>query len=406
MKFKKILLLVITLIFIFTGTTFAADINPNQVTVPSAILVETATNKILYEKNSKQKMYPASTTKVMTAIIVLENCSLDEKVTISYNAIGNIPKGYTTAELLVDEVLTVEQLLHLLLIESASDAANALAEHVAGSIESFASMMNTKAHELGCTNTNFVNPDGQHNENHYSTAQDLYLIANYAMKNDTFRNIVRKSLYVLYPTNIYSTERKYTNTNQLLNTSSKFYDRRVIGTKTGFTTPAGNCLITCAVDNGMEIMSVVLGGLVEEDNTSQRYTSTLNLINYAFDNYAYKTLHEQNGYFETLEIKNATSETKYLKVLVQDEIKVFIDKDTLNNNPSPKVELKENLFAPIKAGDVVGTISYNILGIDYSSNLIAANDVIVSELALFVFILGIFIFAFCIILMLIRKIRA
>lgn len=403
MNLRKTFLFIIIFTFILTGTTFAADINQNQVTVPAAILVETNTNKILYEKNSNQKMYPASTTKIMTAIIVLENCSLDENVTVQYSAISEIPSGYSTAGLLVDEVLTVEQLLHLMIIESANDAANVLAEYVAGSIESFASMMNTKAHELGCTNTNFLNPDGEHDENHYSTAQDLCLIANYAMKNEVFRSIVSKTLYVVYPTNKCPTERRVITTNQLIDTSSDFYDKRVIGVKTGFTTPAGNCLVACANDNGMEIMIVVLGGLVESNNVSQRYTSTSNLINYAFDNYYYKVLHEQNGYLDTIEVQNATEETKNLKVLVQNEIKAFVDKNSPESDITPTVEFRENLFAPIKAGDIVGTISYNILGIDYTSNLIAANDVNVSEFTLFIFILFVFILAFYFIFKILKR---
>lgn len=403
MKIRKIILYVLLLIFIFTGTVFGAELNEANISVPSAILVETNTNKILYEKNANQKMYPASTTKIMTSILILENCTLDEEVIVTYDAISKVPNGYSKADLIVGEILTVEQLLHLTLIESANDAAILLAEHMSGSIESFASVMNTKAYEIGCTNTHFVNPDGQHDENHYSTAHDLYLIADYAMKNETFKSIVKKNLYVLYPTNKYDKERKIYNTNQLIDPTSVFHDTRATGVKTGFTTPAGNCLVASATSNDVDIIVVVLGGLVENNNTSQRYLSARNLLRYAFDNYSYQTIATKDSYFQTVEITNATSETKNLKILVKDDISVFIDNETFQNNITPEVTLNTNLFAPIKAGDVVGTISYNILGIDYTTELIAANDVQVSEFATFLFTLAVFILIIYVVFKMIRK---
>lgn len=159
------------------------------------------TGKILYEKDAHKKMYPASTTKIMTAILALENRSLTDTANVSYNAIFTVPVGYSNANLQLDETLTYEQLLHVLLIPSANDAANVIAEDIAGSVESFSSMMNTKAREIGCENTNFVNANGVHNENHYSTAYDLALIGKYAMENETFRKIVSTVRYTLPVTN-------------------------------------------------------------------------------------------------------------------------------------------------------------------------------------------------------------
>ena len=148
MKRFKLIILCIFLSIIFTTSTYAADTSKINLNVPSAILIERNTGKILYEKSSNEIRYPASTTKIMTAILALENCELTDMATVSYNAIMSIPTGYTHANLLLGEELTIDQLLHVLLIPSASDAANTLAEHIAGSIESFATMMNTKASEL------------------------------------------------------------------------------------------------------------------------------------------------------------------------------------------------------------------------------------------------------------------
>ena len=386
MKFKKTFLLIITFILIITGNVYATAVDENEILVPTAILVENNTNKILYEKNANQKMYPASLTKIMTALVVLDNCTLEEEATVTYSAISEIPDGYTTANLVIDEVLSINDLLHLMLIESANDAANVLAEHVAGSIESFATMMNTKAYELGCTKTNFTNPYGLHNDNHYSTAYDLYLIAKNAMSNQNFRNIVSKYLYVVYPTNKVENERKVENTNSFLDKNSNFYDKRVIGVKTGFTTPAGNCLITCANDKNMEVITVVLGGgLVDEETPNQQYTSTQELINYAFNNYSYKITYNANDVYKTVEVKNADENSKNLNILVKDTLNVFGDNETLKNNITPKVELNDTFVAPIKAGDVLGTISYEVMGSVYTSNLIAESDVNVSPTYIILF---------------------
>ena len=169
----------------------------------AAIVVEVSTGRIIYEKNSTKQMYPASTTKIMTAILTIENCNLTDMVTISESALSNIPEGYVTCGLVAGEQLSVNDLLYALMLPSANDAAYVLAEHIGGSVEGFSNMMNSKAQELGCTATHFINPNGIHSEDHYSTAYDLYLIANYAMKNETFRTIVASKEYTLPATEKY-----------------------------------------------------------------------------------------------------------------------------------------------------------------------------------------------------------
>ena len=165
--------------------------------------MEYSTGKILFEKNLNKMMYPASTTKLMTAILVLEKCQLTDVATVSNSAVDSVPAGYSTAYLQKGEKLTIEQLLHVLLIPSANDAANVLAEHVGGSIANFANMMNSKAKEIGCENTNFKNPSGIHDENHYSTAYDLSLIAKHAMQFQTIKDIVQKTVYNIPKTDKY-----------------------------------------------------------------------------------------------------------------------------------------------------------------------------------------------------------
>ena len=170
-KMKKIIYTTLIIILIsiiqlsvFNITSFASESTELETYSPACILIESSTGKIIYEKNAYEKLYPASTTKIMTAILTLENCELTDVATASYNSVYSIPAGYTNANIQVGEELTIDQLLHVLLIPSANDAAVVLAEHIAGSVDNFANMMNEKAKELGCLNTHFVNPHGIHNE--------------------------------------------------------------------------------------------------------------------------------------------------------------------------------------------------------------------------------------------------
>ena len=404
-KYKYCLLCILTCIFLFfsTNNTYAADTSSLEINSPSVILIERNTGNILYEKNSKAIRFPASTTKIMTAILTLENCNLDDVVRVPYSAIQRIPSGYTIADLKVDEELTVEQLLHLLLIPSASDAANTLAGHIGGSIENFAKMMNAKAKEIGCENTHFTNPDGVHDENHTSTAYDLTLMANYAMNNPTFRSIVSKASYVLYPTNITTTERFFRTTNSLLNTSSDYYYENAIGIKTGFTTPAGNCLVAAAKVDDMECILTILGAEQNEDGSSQRFLETIELFDFAFGNYTYKNIKFKSDVVTTITVKGATSDTKTLNLELNDKVNAFIDKEDLDTNFEPTITLNENIKAPILKGDKLGTATYTIEGVNYTVDLVASNDVYKSNMPIIIGIILVFVILVCLKLLLSKK---
>ena len=257
---KRIILIFIIILILFTNIyyIYANSDKPNLVS-EAAILVDSKTNQILYTKNENKKMFPASTTKILTAILALENCDLSESVTISENVINSIPAGYSSANLQYGEILTVEQLLQLLLICSANDAANALAEYVGGSIESFVSMMNSKIYELGLENTHFTNAYGFNDSNHYTTAYDLAIIMKYCIKNDTFRKIAGSASCSIPSTNK-SDVRNYPSTNELIIPGSAYYYKYLTSGKTGFTTPAGECLVSTAYKNDTELICVVLGG--------------------------------------------------------------------------------------------------------------------------------------------------
>ena len=251
----------------------------------SAILIEATTGKILYEKDMHGIKYPASTTKILTAIIAIENCDLNEKARASYDAVHSIKSGYSIANIQVGEEFTISELLDVMLIHSANEAANVIAEHISGSVSEFAELMNKKAREIGCLNSNFVNANGAHEDNHYSTAYDLAVIAKYCMQNQEFRKIVEKMECSLPATEIFNEPRIFRNTNSLMTRNSKYYYEYCNGIKTGFTTPAKNCLISSSNRYGFELISVILHAETTENGQSARYLDTINLFEYGYKNY-------------------------------------------------------------------------------------------------------------------------
>lgn len=262
------------------------------------LLVESNTGNILYEKNAYKKMYPASTTKILTAIIVLEKCYLNERVTVSNAAVEAVPSDYTKANLKPGEEFTVEELLNVLLIPSANDAANVLAEHTSGSISEFAKLMNEKAAEIGLKDSNFTNPSGIHDENLYTTAFDLSLLARYAMKIPKFRQIVQKTSVELPATSIYPhTDRIFQNSNLLLiKEATSYYYEYTTGIKTGYTTPAGDCLVASAKKDDIEFIAVCLHAGNLDNGSREKFLDCKTLFEYAFANYTppIENLQEQN----------------------------------------------------------------------------------------------------------------
>lgn len=376
MKIKKILAIIFILIFTLNLSISYGISETPEISAGAAILIDTSSERILYSKNENEKMYPASTTKILTAILTIENCNLEDVVTVPYEAISSIPSGYSIAALQPGEQLTVEQLLQLLLVHSANDAANVLAYHVSGSIENFANLMNQKISELGLENTHFTNPSGIHDENHYTTAYDLAIIMKYCMKNSTFRNLSSLKYCTIPATNKYE-ERIFNTTNELLtnNSSSNYYYKYAIAGKTGYTTEAKNCLVSVSNKDNLELICVVLSAGLYSNNVSARFTDTKALFNYGYDNYTIRKLRERDAIATQIEINKATKETRNLDLLISNDITALISQDDLETEFTPEIEINDNLSAPIAQGQVVGKIIYNIDGIEYSADLTASHSV-------------------------------
>lgn len=385
--FKKICITLFLFLIIFVSgctSTYAYTIPDTYSS--ACLLMEESTGKILYSKNANSIMYPASTTKIMTAILTLENCKLSDTAVVSHNAVFSIPSGYSTASLVEGEVLTIEQLLNVLLIPSANDAAVVLAEHIAGSVEAFSDMMNSKAVELGCLNTHFVNPNGIHNENHYSTAYDLALIGRYAMQFPTFKEISSKTRYTLPITNAYSKEdRIFNTTNDLIkpnysSSPTNYYYKYATGGKTGYTDPAGQCIVATATKDNISLIAVTLHGDFTEDNLSQRALDCKALFEYGFNNFSMVSIAQKGDVASNMKVPNATKDSSSLDLLYSDDIYAFVPNGFDTSSVTPNIKLS-SAFAPIAQDTVLGTISYDIDGSNYSCNLLASHEVYKNQFA-------------------------
>ena len=250
----------------------------------SAIVMDAETGQILYEKNAYDRKYPASITKILTILLALEHgVNFDETISMSENAIWGIERTSTNIGLDVGEKVTVRDIMYATLVESANECAYAVAELVAGDIESFADLMNKRVEELGCQSTHFVTPNGLHDDDHYTTAYDMALITKEALKNDTFREIAGTLSYTVPKTNLADETRPLLNGNRLINPADSYYYEYCKGGKTGYTTKANNTLVTFAEKNGLELICVIL----DCDGWKYSYTDSKALYNYCYNNYTH-----------------------------------------------------------------------------------------------------------------------
>ena len=258
-----------------TGGSVVNTLKQPEIQAQGAVLMDAATGNLLYSKEAETKFYPASITKLMTALLVAEKCSLDDTVTFSKTAVTNLESGAVSLGLVEGDKLTVRQSLYGLLLKSANEVANGLAEHTAGSISKFADMMNARAKELGCTNTNFVNPNGLNNSNHYTTPHDMALIARAAFQNGTVSKIASTLSYQI-PATQKAAARTISLGHKMLYPNDARYYQGVIGGKTGYTSLAGNTLVTCAERDGVRLIAVIM------KSKSTQYTDTSALLDYGF----------------------------------------------------------------------------------------------------------------------------
>lgn len=318
-----------------------------------AIVYDRKSKRKLYGKNEKVKCAMASTTKIMTATVVLENANLSDVVTISAKAGGT---GGSRLGLKKGDKITLNDLLYGLMLRSGNDAAVAIAEHVGGSVQGFADMMNKKAQELGLTNTNFVTPHGLDNSKHYTTAFELAKLTDYALQNEKFAQIVGTKQTSI---TINGAPETIANTNELLGVLNG-----VVGVKTGFTNGAGRCLVTETKRNDKDIITIVLGADTKKDRTRD----SIKLIEYTFSNFKNVNIKEKT--LEEFEKWNAIN-SKRIVVIKGKEKNAKLELNKLENEIIPMKAEQENnikitintitqIEAPIEEGQKIGTLSINI----------------------------------------------
>jgi D-alanyl-D-alanine carboxypeptidase (penicillin-binding protein 5/6) len=394
MKKYRISSFLVMLVLIFSVCALPAsaldDPEPN---CGAAILVDGDYGDVLYAYNADQKMYPASITKVMTSLLVMEaiaggQLTLDQEITASASAV-DLPEGSSTANPAIQagEILTVEELLYCDLVTSANEACNILAETVGGTVDNFVDMMNAKAQELGMTGTHFANPNGLHDENHYTTAYDISLMARAAMEYETFRTIVSTDRHTVPATNM-SGERNLNTTNYLL--SGKIIPgytySKAIGIKTGFTTPAGYCLASAAVDDDGRTYYCVVLGAETVDGTRYSFVESKRLLEWAFDNFERVTLLDDttSGVIQEVAV-TLSDEADYVIAQPVGSIEATMPTDYDPSQAELVLDLVDSVEAPVEQGQKLGTVSFVYDGVTYGTlDMVAQDSVERSEIQYYV----------------------
>ncbi len=345
----------------------------------SALLMDMQSGRLLYGKNIDERLYPASLTKMMTGIIALETGNMSDVVSASYEAIAPITLEDSQIGILTGEELTFEQLVNAMLIHSANDAANVIAVHLGGSLQGFVDIMNNKAAELGMTNTHFANPCGSHDDSHYTTARDMAILAQYAMQNETFRNIVKTVTYKIAPTNLYTSERTLVNTNLFLSTirSLEHYYPPCTGIKTGHTSQSGYCLVSSAEYNDTELLSVVMNCPNTNDNEgAYSYIDSRTLFDFGFDNYVSQPIAAPGDIVSDSKVLEAKGDTR-VALTVETNVNALVPSNVDSAAEIiTNINIPDELYAPITKGDIIGTVTYTYKGTQIgTSNLVATNDV-------------------------------
>lgn len=281
-----------------------------------AILIEPNTGTVLYEKDPNKKMYPASITKIMTALLTLEHCDMNETVVYSKKNIESLTAEDSNIQCKVGEKMKVKDCLYALMLSSANEAATALAEHISGNTEEFAKLMNARAKKAGAKNTHFANPNGLHDENHYVTAYDMAMIMKDAIKYPAFLDIIHSTTYTI-PANNKRTE-PFTSyqRHMMIYPTSQYYDADVIGGKTGYTDQAGKTLVTYAKRGDVSLISVVL-----KSNGDVVFEDTKKLLDYGFDNFTYVNVSENDTKF------NSDSSNTLVSPFSKTNASISVDKD-------------------------------------------------------------------------------
>lgn len=393
-KFTAFLLILTIVASLYLPSTYAAALDDPAPQAASALLVDADSGYVFYSKNETAQVDPASTTKIMTVLLAVEAVErgevlLTETVTATANCLYDITADSSTQNIQPGEEMTFSDLLYCALVASANEACNIIAERVSGSIPAFIQLMNDRAAELGCTGTHFANTHGLTNENHYTTAWDLYLIANEALKHDQFMTIANTTSHVVPATNM-SNARELTTTNRLLLPNADEYYEYAAGMKTGHTSAAGYCLVSTAEKDDMQVISVLMGcdATIAENGTSQSlsFSETSRMFEWVFNNFSYQTILSTSDLIAQVPVALAEGTDSVIArpatdlsiVLPNDADLSQVQRDVVIFSQE---EGAEPLEAPIESGLRLGTITISYDGVTYGPiSLVANSDVSLSKI--------------------------
>ena len=366
----------------------AAWVTDPDVEAKAALLIDQKTGAVLYALNEHDELYPASLTKIMTCLLVLEavdegRLTLSQEITATPTALEGLAEDGSTAGIEAGEALTVEELLYCLMVVSANEAGAILAEKISGTVESFVDRMNAKARELGCENTHFMNPHGYHDSQHYTSAWDLYLITKAALEHPMFMTVCDASSHIVPATNL-SPERQLNNTNFLIRSGREYYNPDVHGVKTGSHSQAGNCLVSTAQHASMDLLCVILGADRIQDEKgiwwTYSFVYTDKLYNWAFDNFSYQVILKEDDVAGEAPV--SLSSTDHVTLRPERAVELLLPKGVELEELEKTLTLKSDpAEAPIAEGDVLGTMTITLDGEELAEvDLLAFTNVEASRL--------------------------
>ena len=387
-KFLSLLLTFVLLAGILSPSAYAVD-PPTDLKSAAIYLADSETGYVYYERQSDLRMYPASLTKIMTALLAIEavergELTLEEEVAAQPGFDWDMDKDGSSANIVEGEILTVKDLLYCTLLASANEATNIIAAHLYGTIPGFVAKMNERAQQLGCVNTHFENPHGLPNENHYTTAHDMFLIAQEAMKHELFVTICDSIEYTVEATNKSPDPRGLTNTNGLITSASiykGYYYEPAIGIKTGYTQAAGYCLISSARARNIHPICIIMGGVMTEYVNGQldhsNYSDSISLYDWVFSNYSRVELVEGESIVLDVPVKlgsnadtiSLRAENSVTGVLANDADLSLLEQNIVIYSDEKDLAVK----APFSEGQVLGEISVSLDGVEYGKTYLVAN---------------------------------
>ena len=375
---KRIFSIIFSVILIFTFifpsiTASAFEVTGIEISAKSGMLVSLDTGEVLYENNIDDKVYPASITKIMTGILMLESdkYSPDAKIAMTKEALDLVlGTGSVVSNLKEGEEITQRDLLHYVLMASSGDTTYLAAAYYGGSVEAFVSLMNEKATELGLSGTHYSNPVGLHDDENYTTVRDIYTLTKYALKNEEFKEITSTPRYTVAATNM-SDERTLTTTNYLQNTTTNYYYQYAKGVKTGFTDEAGRCLVSTASYNGYNYMCVLMGCPAK---SNRHFADSKALYRWAFNNFSYKEIAKSQEPVCEIPL-NLSLDTDYASLYFKEPFVSILPNEADESTIVVKHTLVgESVNAPIKKGDILGKAE-----IIYAEKTIGTVDLVAGE---------------------------